>query len=465
VIVGVAALHRPFDAALAVIPVVVYLVWTRRSSAVLQRGALLVVAGAAPFVLALLAYNAAVMGSPFRLPYGVTGPHDTFFFGWRSSSLPPGTGHAIEIHYTLGRAFSTLGHDLALLPRFVALAPLVLLFAGAAVWKHRADPRSWLLVGMVVTVVGAYFFWWATANAELFRIDRGLGPFYDYAALAPLCVLGAWGLATVKVPTRALIALGTIALLWSLGASWNVLGRAREQGRARSVAVRETEPPSSKPTLVMLPPEYRGDPFLRYASDYRLDHRRLAALDVPGQRLALVNRFPDRASFLVRGIRPFGDVFGHTVRDRVPLTLVRGRQVRFTARGKPPGRGVASAYLRVGEHPPVFEGGDPGGAHAAWTIDAASLDPSRTTTIAVGLTVGAPGLAAPQALTAQRYECRFDARVVRGVVEVLSPCDGWNHYEFPNGRITDSNEDVSSVLVATVRSTARSPSRTLVYGG
>jgi hypothetical protein len=439
-IAGLAAFHRPFDALLAVAPVAIYLGVTHRGR---LRDAALVLGGAAPFAALFLAYNAAVMGSPFRLPYGVTGSRDTFFFGWRASIDPTVAGHATELHYTLGRALRTLGHDIGLMPRFTALAPLVLVFAVAIVWKLRTDARVWLLAGMLAVVFVAYFFWWATANAEFFRIDRALGPFYDYAALAPLCVLGAWGLATVRVPPRVLVPLGVIAVVWAVFAARAVLVDARAQGRSRTVAVQWTRPASDGPTLVSVVPQFPGDPFVRYANDARLDDHHLAALDVPGRRLDLVAAHPGRAAFFVRGVRPFRDPFGATKTDRVALSIVRGPTVKLRLRARVDG--PASTYLRVGDSPPSVRPGTVG----EWTIDPAQLPRSGSTTIGVGVTVGGRDEAPPRALTDERFECRFEARASRGDVEVLTPCDGWSHYVFPNGTSVDSNEDLSPVLGAT----------------
>jgi hypothetical protein len=446
VLVGLSALHRPFDTVLAVAPVLVYLACTMRKELAHLRGVLAMFVGAAPFAAVLLAYNAAVMGNPLRLAYGVTGPQDTFLFGWRASYLTPGTGHAYELHYTFGRAWSTLGHDLGLMPRFVALAPLVLFCAGAAVWSRRKDPRSWLLVGMVVVVVGGYFFWWATANAELFGIDRGLGPFYDYAALAPLCVLGAWGLTSVKWRTRWLVALAAFALIWGIGASWNVLSFARQEGRIRSNDVRLTEPASTQPTLVIVAPTDPGDPYLKYASDDRLDSKRLVALDVAGRRLELVSQYPNREPFLVREYRPFGNLFGPTVRDRVRLAVLRGDALtlRLLANVTPPREG--SSYLRIGDRPPILASSGSGPLRSSWTITPAMLPSGPTITVAVGVTTAAPGQPAPHTMTQQWYECRFEVRDIAHEIELLAPCDGWNHYEFQNGRTALSNENVSNVL-------------------
>ena len=58
--------------------------------------------GALPAAILLVAYNTAVMGAPWRLPFGVSGPIDKFGFGWRATFVVPGTGHEGQVHYTPG---------------------------------------------------------------------------------------------------------------------------------------------------------------------------------------------------------------------------------------------------------------------------------------------------------------------------------------------------------------------------
>ena len=238
-IVGLAVLHRPFDALLAVVPVVVYLGIELRRQPGRLRLLLSVIAGGAPFAAVFLAYNAAVAGSVTSLAFASTGSSDRFFFGWRASFVLPNTGHAGQIHYTLGRAVTTLLHDLALMPRFIAVAPVAIACAVLALVRRRRDPRIWLLVAMIATVFGGYFFWWATANAAHFGIDRSLGPFYDYAVLPPICVLAAWGATCIRLRVRTIAAVTAVAVVWAGAASAAVMSSAWRQGRVRSAEVRK----------------------------------------------------------------------------------------------------------------------------------------------------------------------------------------------------------------------------------
>ncbi len=200
-LLGLAVLHRPFDALLAAAPVLIYAVWRAARAHGLARLAGFVGLGGAPFAILFLVYNRAVMGSALRLPFGVTGNVDRFGFGWRASFTVPHSSHDGQIHYTVGLAVATLGRELAAFPRFLVAAPIVLVLAGAVVWLRRRDARVWLLVAMVGAPLVGYLFWWGTANEFQFHLEHALGPFYHYLLLPPLCVAAAWG-ASVWRPSR-----------------------------------------------------------------------------------------------------------------------------------------------------------------------------------------------------------------------------------------------------------------------
>ena len=404
-LVGLAVLHRPFDALLAVLPVLVFVAWDTRR----QRGRFRMLApvaiGFAPCAGAFLAYNAAVAGSVLRLAFVSTGSSDRFLFGWRASFVLPGTGHSGQIDYTVARAWSTLLHDAALMPRFIAFAPLVLLCAGAAVVARRRDPRTWLLVAMIATVAGGYFFWWATANAAHFGIDRSLGPFYDYAVLPPICVLAARGATSIRLRARTIAAVAAVAIVWSGVASTVVLADAWHQGRVRSAEVDETELASSRPTLVLDPPAFPGDPYLRFATDAKLTARHLVGLDVPSQRLEVVNRFPNRQIYLVRTYHRFGDPFGPMIRDRVRLVLLRGSSVTIGIHAEEVDARAGTAYLRIGNEPPMMASSGHGPLTAAWDITPAMLDGDQAVVLAVGVTLAPFGAPAPTTMTQEWYEC------------------------------------------------------------
>ena len=157
--------------------------------------------GALPAAILLAAYDTAVMGAPWRLPFNVSGPIDKFGFGWRATFVVPDTGHGGQVHYTPGAALHATLESILTFPRFVFMAPAVVLLAGYLIVRKWRDPRVRLLVAMIATLVVAYFFWWGVANAVDFGLYRSLGPFYHYLALGPLAVLAAWD-SRCSVPRR-----------------------------------------------------------------------------------------------------------------------------------------------------------------------------------------------------------------------------------------------------------------------
>jgi hypothetical protein len=70
----------------------------------------------------------------------------------------------------------------------------------------------------------------------------------------------------------------------------------------------------------------------------------------------------------------------------------------------------------------------------------------QTVVVAVGVTLAPFGAPAPTTLTNEWYECVSYARVVGDGIEILTPCDGLTHYQFPDGQTAFSHEDVSRVL-------------------
>ena len=80
---------------------------------------------------------------------------------------------------------------------------------------------------------------------------------------------------------------------------------------------------------------FPGDPYVRVANDAQLTGRRIVGIDIPGRRLEVVERFPDRAAYLVRGFHRPGDFLGKIEHDQVPLEVVEGDSVEVTARPDP----------------------------------------------------------------------------------------------------------------------------------
>ena len=287
------------------------------------------------------------MGAPWRLPFGVSGPIDKFGFGWRATFVVPGTGHEGQVHYTPGTALHATWESILTFPRFVFVAPVVLLLAGYVVARKWRDARVRLLVAMIATLVVAYFFWWGVANAVEFRLYESLGPFYHYLAVGPLAVLAAWGLSLLR-PTPVLVAvLAIIGIAWTVPVTTDVLHDARRDGNARAAELALTDAPGRR--LVLQDPMFPRDPYVRVANDPDLDGTRVVGIDIPGRRLDAIEQFPGRAAYLVRGFHPAGEPFSRIRREQVRLDIVEGARVSITSTGDPPAGRTATSYLRIGE--------------------------------------------------------------------------------------------------------------------
>ncbi len=434
-VLGLAAFHRPFDALIAALPVLVYAIIELRGSGHLARLTGAAALGALPAAVLLAAYNTAVMGVPWRLPFGVSGPIDKFGFGWRATFVVPGTGHDGQIHYTPGTALHATWESILTFPRFVFMAPAVLLLAGYAIARKGRDARVRLLVAMIATLVVAYFFWWGVANAVEFRLYESLGPFYHYLALGPLAVLAGWGLSLLRPAPALVAALAIIGLAWTVPVTADVLHDARRDGKARAEELALTD--ASGRRLVLQDPQFPRDPYVRVANDPHLDGTRVVGIDVLGRRLDAVEQFPGRVAYLVRGFHPAGDPFGPIRREQVRLRIVEGARVSITSTGNPPPGREATSYLRIADHEQTTPG-----ATAAWTLLPPDL-PTTTVRIVAGYRTGPD----------EFVECRFEGRRAGAdLVRVLTPCDGFVGYAFPDGKTAVSPEDVSERLTVTIAS-------------
>ncbi len=432
---GLGVLHRPFDALIASAAVGAYVLWNAARDRLLPRLTAAVAAGGAPFALVFLAYNRALMGSFTTMTFSASGHLDRFGFGKRASFVVAGGQAFGGINYTVGKALSTSGHDLALLPRFVGAAPVVAIGIALAVWLGRRDARVWLLVATAASIVVGYFFWWGTANAEFFRLDLALGPFYEYSLLAPLAILGAWGLC--RVSSRAVVGgLVVASVVWLLLAPVLVLHKTVGDGRLRTQELNVLAAPP--PALVFESPQFPGDPYLSYANPGDLRGPRVVALDQGERDLDVLDRFPSRPAYAARLVHAWNKPFDTLHLTRTPMTRVATSSafvVDLTA-SVPDGR-AANAYVRLGSGNRVFETARRvGQVDGTWRVPV-SGQAAGPTELTVGVSLGANSW----------YECRYAGRVLsNGTVELLTPCVGWHHYVFPDGKSATANEDVTSVL-------------------
>jgi len=211
---------------------------------------------AAPFVLALLGYQAAVAGDPFTDPRLLYWPYDRVGFGvgtgeaqnvftfvatsagaaqqWADDPTQPPRANSPSLGlYNLGRNVVALQENLFAWPPLFALG-----FVWLAFLLRRPVAADWVLLIMAVAVAGGYIGYWAAGIAY--------GPRYFYAALPSLVLLSARGLSALAGATSrratgllllALVAYSLVALPAHIEAYRGYNFVSREQRAAVEQAV------------------------------------------------------------------------------------------------------------------------------------------------------------------------------------------------------------------------------------
>ncbi|HZH19432.1 MAG TPA: hypothetical protein VEZ18_04490 [Geodermatophilus sp.] len=423
VVAGVAAFARPFDALLTVAPFAVAALVVRERGGVSRLGVVLrVAAGALPVLALTLVYNAVVVGGPFRLPFTVTGPQDTFGFGDRGV-FPQHTAP-----FTPADAGAGLLANLRGTPGWVAGGVVLVALAVLGLVRTRGAAR-WAVAALAVVVPLGYLpFWGPWAIGTQWEGLALFGPFYWLPVVVPLVVFGAAGLvAVVRRPGWPVAAVLVVAMvgLTALAVPGPVAGHraVTEEYRTVQQVVADADLDDA---LLFLP--RRGDhgfvsdtPFLQ--NEPSLQQPVLYAEQRGAADLALAERFPGRSLH-----RLAEDADGVPVVE--PLRVDTGAQVPLRLRlTDPTGGSDAVAYLRVGDRTweqPL----DPSG-EVTWTVAAPGAAPSDPAAVvlpddgvlAVGLAVRSSGDDGRGA----RWERRVAFRTVDGGarVELLRPGHAW----------------------------------------
>lgn len=211
---------------------------------------------AAPFVLALLGYQAAVTGDPFTDPRLLYWPYDRVGFGagsgeaqnvftfvttsagaaqqWADDPAQPPRGNSPSLGlYNLGRNVVALQESLFAWPPLFTLG-----FVWLAFLLRRPVAADWALLIMAAAVAGGYIGYWAAGIAY--------GPRYFYAALPALILLSGRGLSALAGATGrratgllllALVAYSLVALPAHIDAYRGYNFVSREQRAAVEQAV------------------------------------------------------------------------------------------------------------------------------------------------------------------------------------------------------------------------------------
>lgn len=256
----VAGCVRPLDAAVLLALPALHLVRAVHRTGRTRAVVVAVLLGAAPALLALLAYDAAATGSALRLPFGLLEPADALGYGQRKlfpedvpHSFGPAQGlEAARRHFVLGplRWF--------LLGWLVVPAALLSLRD-----RGRQAARRRLLTVSALLLVVLYCAFWGPYNASLlWGGTRVVGPIYAFVLLVPLVLAAVPVLTALGRRTPVLLAL---AVALSLVPNLQQTRASVVQGRTDSRriaqvlgAVRAARPTS--PVLLDVDPPYLGHP-------------------------------------------------------------------------------------------------------------------------------------------------------------------------------------------------------------
>jgi hypothetical protein len=182
---------------------------------------------AAPFVLVLLGYQAALTGNPFTDPRLLYWPYDRVGFGpgygesqnvfafvptnvgpaqvWYDDPAQPPRGNSPSLGlYNLGRNLGALHESLFAWPPLLTLS-----FVWLAFLLRRPSAADWALLLVAVAVAGGYIGFWAAGIAY--------GPRYFYAALPSLVILSARGIGALATATDRRVATVVVLALAAYG--------------------------------------------------------------------------------------------------------------------------------------------------------------------------------------------------------------------------------------------------------
>ncbi|HEX2072230.1 MAG TPA: glycosyltransferase family 39 protein [Geodermatophilus sp.] len=460
---GVAAFARPFDAVLFAAPFVLVVLLDARRAAREGAGwtwlgiAVRLAAGALPLLAVSLLYNAAVMGSPLRLPFTVTGPQDGFGFGRR------GVFPQFTVPFEPGDGVAGMLANLRWTPSWVFGG--VLLVALAVVGLVRATGRArWAVAGLAVTVPLGYLpFWGPYAMSHLWAGVQSLGPYYHLPVLVPLVTFGAASLVALvrsasayARPAAAALVAGLV-LLTALAVPDKVAANLAVRDDYR--AVQHFVAGQDLDSAVLLLPR-RGDlgfvsstPFLE--NDPSLRQPVLYAEDRGATPFELLDRYPDRPMYRLSEDLPPGETTGGRLSmdllrvDAGPVVTLR---VRLT---NPTDRPVAVAYLTDGRtvwSRPLDEASTRGRTYeVSWTVaapGAAAASSGEVVRLPAGRSAGvlAVGFDLRRAGEASEQPgCRWERRMAyrlpdgTGRVELLRPGQGWARDDAPGSQWLQAN--------------------------
>ncbi|WP_158056971.1 ArnT family glycosyltransferase [Halorussus halophilus] len=348
--VGVAFFSRPYTAVLFAAPFIAHALYSLVREFSRERLTRLSVTAAFGLlgVVAALAYNAAVTGSPFTFPYEAFAPQDGLGFGHReilgySRNYTPelalrANAEVVSLFFTewvvggpLGTLLAAVGLGVFLRREWVGEVD----FRGA--WRSLRIPRGLvdasnfeftetqaraILAGLFLSIVAGNVYFWGNLNVLGSLADPNdglvdtLGPYYHFDLLVPTAVFAAHGaLATTdrlstalsrrsirpRTATLAIASLGVLLLATSTGA---VLAPTVQENAAITdeyeAAYQPFEQRDLSNSVVFLPTPY-GDwlnhPFQHLRNGPDFDGETVYALDDGGDSLAVAEAYPNRTYY------------------------------------------------------------------------------------------------------------------------------------------------------------------------
>jgi 4-amino-4-deoxy-L-arabinose transferase-like glycosyltransferase len=420
-------LTRPFDAVLWAVGATAYLLWTRRR----RLRTLLPVAGwlavgAAPFVLAALAYNAAVVGGPLSFPNTASDPLDTFGFGQRR--IMPGFG---KTEFGFWEAVEGSGKNAKAFRTFAFGGILGVIAAAAGIWRVRHDRRLLPLLTLSAAFPLGYLVFWGIHVSSLGAILSA--PIYYIPIYATVSILMAVTFRAVWRRRRiAAVVLVVVLAIATVPGVYDGLATNRRISESQE-SLEQAAPPPGR-TLVFV--EHSG-PYLLFtnpfvANDPEMDGRTLYAVDRGAANLDLIRAMPDRTPYVQR----LSEAADYLLPRRHPrewdvsydrIRILRGGGVELRVRVRNTvGRPIVVAGVSAG-HRSFWRTLDTESSlgdiyEATFTVgpgsDADLRLPEGSDTVAVSAGFGFnEGLA----WKAPLYQVRYDYRLADGELEVAAP--------------------------------------------
>ena len=322
--VGLVLLTRPLEGIVLSALLVPWL-WIRGGDRARALRALpSVAAGAIPWLLVALLYNARTTSQPFTFALWTIGGDDSFGFGYRAIAE-----NSTPVYVGAGEAWLALRTNLRAFPHWIFAGIVSVPLAAWGAWQLRQRAPKVLLFMLTLGVAYplAYFFYYG--NYLIIGGRNFYGPHYYLPILLPTMVM--LGVALDDLVRRRLPVIAGVSVAIALGAAIEVGDKVESNKWARSTIAEEVAAVDAvveDPAIVILPAGADGAYVLHprgaFRNSPRLDDPVLFAADLGGRNTELFERFPGRRFYRFIGRNGIGE--GPKVE---PLEIVTGRQLDF----------------------------------------------------------------------------------------------------------------------------------------